>query len=291
MNRIFTIIVICLLLLIGCQKENITGITNFQFEVMATLPSELDEGSGIEITDNTLWSFNDNSGKERLYQFDHEGRLLKELKIDVQKTDWEDIAQDESGNLYLGEFGNNDNDRRDLKIYKLSADNLTATSKVKPATINFSLEDQTQFPPADDQQHFDIEGMFALDNHLYLLTKDRSKPFVGKTKLYQLSNQAGTHTAILLDEFKTDSKKARGAITAADISPSKNKIALLSNRAIWVFTNFSGTAFFNGEVSRFNLPVERQMEGLVFSDDCTLLLINEGKSNQTGELYQVSICN
>ena len=285
-----TLFLAIFVVLIACQKEPTTGITDFQFEAITTLPTEVEEGSGIEITNDTYWSFNDNSGKERLYQFDQAGTLLKVLKIDAQKIDWEDIAQDEVGNLYIGEFGNNDNTRKDLKIYKLSPTYLTATDKVKPAIIQFSLEDQDRFPPAKDQQHFDIEGMFALDNHLYLFTKDRSEPFRGKTKLYQLSNQPGTHTAIFLDEFSTDNPKAKGAITAADISPSKNKIALLSNEVIWIFTNFKDTSFFNGTVYQFNLPVKRQMEGVVFSDDCTLFVINESKSNQAGTLYQVGIC-
>jgi len=291
MNKVFILFtVFCAF--ISCQKESTSGIINFQFESMALLPAGIEEGSGIEIaTDNTLWSFNDNSGKERLYQFDHAGTLLKELKIDVSKIDWEDLAQDETGNFYLGDFGNNDNNRRNLKIYKLTPSDLAAIDKVKPAVIHFTLEDQTQFPPANDQQHFDIEGMFAYGAQLFLVTKDRSKPFEGKTKLYELPNEVGTHTARLLDEFKTDNKKSKGAITAADISPDKTKLAILSNEVIWVFSNFSGTAFFTGTVSRFDLPVQRQMEGLVFSDNCILLLINEEKANQPGELYQVDICN
>lgn len=291
MNKFFILFTI-LGAFTSCQKESASGILNFNFEVMATLPTQIEEGSGIEITlDNTLWAFNDNSGKERLYQFDHAGTLLKELKIDVPRIDWEDITQDEAGNFYLGDFGNNDNDRRDLKIYKLTPSDLVSTDNVKPAVIHFTLEDQTQFPPTNDQQHFDIEGMFAFGNQLFLVTKDRSKPFLGKTKLYQLPNTIGIHTATLLDEFKTDSKKSKGAITSADISPDKTKVALLSNEVVWVFENFSGTAFFSGSVKRFDLPVQRQMEGLVFSDDCLLLLINEKKSNQPGELYQINICN
>jgi hypothetical protein len=32
--------------------------------------------------------------------------------------DWED-TKDKNGNLYVGDFGNNDNERKDLCIYKI----------------------------------------------------------------------------------------------------------------------------------------------------------------------------
>ena len=283
---------LCLLLLGSCSKEaRIPSAINFDFSMLSTLPTEVEEGSGLEITEGTLWSFNDNSGKDRLYQFDPTGKLLKTLTIDVKKEDWEDIAQDDAGNLYLGDFGNNDNDRRNLKIYQITPADLASTTKIQPSTINFRLEDQSLFPPPESQHHFDIEAMFAMGNQLYLLTKDRSKPFVGKTKLYQLSMEPGTQIATLLGEFNTESKKAKGAITGADISPDGTKLALLSNEVIWVFSDFIGTAFFDGTVTRFDLPVEKQMEGIVFQDDCTLFIVNEGKSNQPGDLHQIGICN
>lgn len=285
-----TILCYFLLLFFACTKETPIGITNFDFETITMIPAEIEEGSGLEITDNTYWSFNDNSGKERLYQFDKNGRLVHTLKLDVKKEDWEDITQDESGNFYLGDFGNNDNNRRDLKIYKILQSELQSLAKIKPAIIAFSFEDQSQFPPPDTQQHFDIEAMFALQNKLYLFTKDRSKPFSGKTRLYQLNNEIGTQTATFICEFQTDSKKAKGAITAGDISPDKSKIALLSNEVVWVFHGFTDTDFFNGSNDRFELPIKKQMEGIVFSDDCHLILINERKFNQPGELFRMNIC-
>ncbi len=297
-SNIFMAFSLCLVLLSSCSKETpisipvpVPSVINFDFSMLSTLPMALEEGSGLEITEGTLWSFNDNSGKDRLYQFDLTGKLLKTLNIDAKQEDWEDIAQDDAGNLYLGDFGNNDNKRRNLKIYQITPADLVSTAKVKPNTINFTLEDQSQFPPQESQLHFDIEAMFAMGNQLYLLTKDRSKPFVGKTKLYQLSQESGTQIAALVSEFKTDTKKAKGAITAADISPDGTKLALLSNEVVWVFSDFTGTAFFDGTVARFDLPVEKQMEGIVFQDDCSLFLLNEGKSNQPGDLHQIGICN
>jgi len=290
MQRYF-LLLLCLFCSIGCSKDNPTiqsGV--FELQEITSLPSVLKEASGLEIKDNTYWSFNDNSGKKELYQFDKTGSLVNTFSINAKRQDWEDIAQDKAGNLYLGDFGNNDNDRKDLRIYKIEAADLISNATIEPTIIHFSLEDQSQFPPPKTQRSFDVEALIALNDYLYLFTKDRSKPFLGNTKVYQLSTQVGTHTATLLGLFTTDSKSAKGAITSADNSPNNNKIALLSNQVIWVFSNFTGTNFFDGTIERFDLPIQRQMEGLVFEDDCTLLLINEHTDKQSGQLYRVTIC-
>jgi len=45
-----------------------------------------------------------------------------------------------------------------------------------------------------------------------------------------------------------------------------------------------------GKVERYDLPIERKMEGLVFEDDCTLFLLNE-KADKEAKLYRMKICD
>jgi sugar lactone lactonase YvrE len=46
--------------------------------------------------------------------------------------DWEDITKDKDGNLYVGDFGNNDNERKDLCIYKIDKKSLTTKVPFQP---------------------------------------------------------------------------------------------------------------------------------------------------------------
>lgn len=57
------------------------------------------------------------------------------------------MAEDDIENLYIGNFGDNDNDRKYLGINKVAKENLSQNNNknlVKKITFNF--EDQTAFP-------------------------------------------------------------------------------------------------------------------------------------------------
>ncbi|MFN0175398.1 MAG: hypothetical protein ACKVU0_12165 [Saprospiraceae bacterium] len=284
----------CLLVwLIGCSK---TGplLNPVEQREVAALPVMLTESSGLEMTPGDIyWSHNDRNGKAELYGFDAFGLLKTTLKItNASNNDWEDIATDSVGNIYIGDFGNNDNDRRDLVIYKIATPLNGQTTVVVPAEkIEFNYPEQTEFPPPEKNWHFDTEAMFAFGGWLYLLTKDRSKPFAGKTRLYRLPDASGNYQAEFLAEFFTDKDKAKGQITAADLSPDGSVLAVLSNRRLYLFKDFFGNDYFSGTLEKSDLPLSRQMEGLVFQDNCTVFLTNEAKPGEPGKLYEVKICN
>ena len=290
MTFVLTVILLC----ISCKKDDLLlKVGNFQFTETATLPSVLDESSGLEIAGSTtLWSHNDRNGKAELYRFDTLGLLTQTLEItNAENVDWEDLTQDDDGNLYIGDFGNNDNDRQDLVIYKISNDDLsTANNEVAASKIFFSYPDQTAFPPAESNFQFDVEAMFAKGEYLYLLSRDRSRPFIGNTKLYQIPNTPGEYTATLLATILTDSDKNKGQITAVDLSPDKQTLAMISNTSIWLYQNIIGDNFFGGEVLHLDLPIDLDMEGLVFWDNCTIFLSNEKGSGEPAILYKIELC-
>lgn len=281
--------------LMTCSKPAKISIHNPNLSIvsLAELPSALKESSGLEMTENDIfWSHNDHNNSAELYGLDKNGKLLHTLKFgQVSNVDWEDLAQDEIGNLYIGDVGNNDNDRKDLVIYKLSGIDLNQNNNnISIEEIRFSFDNQTEFPPNKSEYFFDVEALFSKGDFLYLFTKDRSSPFTGKTRLYRLPNTAGTHIAVFLDEFITDDKKGKGQITAADISPDGTMVALLSNEVVWLFREFVADDFFSGNMERLDLPFERQMESIVFKDNCTLYLTNEDKSKEPACLFEMMIC-
>jgi hypothetical protein len=263
-----------------------------EYREVATLPSVLTESSGLEMTAGEIfWSHNDRNGKAEIYGFEATGVLKTTLKItNATNTDWEDIACDEAGNIYIGDFGNNDNERQNLRIYKIAPPpSGQANFEMLAEKIEFSYPEQTEYPPPKQDWHFDTESLFVNGGWIYLLTKDRSKPFAGKTKLYRLLDLAGTQQAEFLAEFFTDKDEKKGQITAADISPDGSTLALLSNQRLYLFKDFVGNYFFSGTLEKSDLPLHRQMEGLVFRDSCTLFLTNEAKPGQPGMLHEIKI--
>jgi hypothetical protein len=81
----------------------------------------IDECSGIVASRRfrgVYWVHNDSGDRARFFGIDLRGKLLAEFAVDgADNVDWEDVAVDDSGQLYIGDFGNNRSKRRDLVIY------------------------------------------------------------------------------------------------------------------------------------------------------------------------------
>ena len=79
------------------------------------------------------------------------------------------------------------------------------------------------------------------------------------------------------------------AVTSADISPDKRKVAILSSDKVWVFTSWKGNHFLSGDVEKIELNHHTQKEGLCFQDENTILMTDEGDKTHTGNLYQLKL--
>lgn len=289
-----TTLAIVLLFVLGCKKQDnvLQQTAAFSFEEIAFLPTELDECSGMELSANNIfWSINDKNGKDKLYGFDQEGVLVHTIKVEnADNEDWEDLAMDEKQNIYIGDFGNNDNDRTDLMIYKCAFGG-TPSNNVLAQPIRFRFPDQSAFPPPDNELNFDAEALFAKGDWLYFLTRDRSIPFFGKTSLYRIPNEPGNYEAEFLSEYITYANETQGQVTSADISPDGTTLAILTRERIYFFKNIMDEDFFSGELERNDLPIQRQMESIVFADDCTLYLTNEKNQGEPAALFKMTICD
>ncbi|TSA51155.1 MAG: T9SS C-terminal target domain-containing protein [Sphingobacteriales bacterium] len=256
--------------------------------VKANLPSVVDESSGLEIINrNNIWSHNDSGNSPKLYNFDSTGALIRILTIsNASNVDWEDLAQDSVGNFYIGDFGNNNNDRNDQVIYKIQNPTLIAGNSVTAQTISFSFPDQNAFPPADANLNFDMEAFFWFHHSLYLFSKNRTVPYNGYTKLYRLPETPGSHTAVLVDSLYLGSgPEYITSATGADISPDEKSVALLSGQHIYLFTQFSNDDFFGGTIHQLNFSTLTQKEGIVFISNDEVYLSDELNSGIGQKLY------
>lgn len=280
MNKL---IISLLILSAGCHNKNI--------KFLAELPKALDEASGAETTVNSdyIWMLNDSGNSPKLYGVSAKGNIKEEIKIDAKNHDWEDLTSDEEGNLYIGDFGNNDSKRKNLAILKVKKSALNDKGKVDIDRISFSYPNQEKFPPKNKNLYFDCEAFFYHNNNFYLFTKSRVKNDFGKTSLYKVPAEKGKHVAEFLGTFNTCSDMDCW-ITSADISNDGKSIVLLSPKSVWVFTDFKGDDFFNGTSKEIPLDGRvSQKESICFKDNNTLYITDEKAHGSDGNLYEFSL--
>lgn len=272
MKNLIVIILFCLL----------TSCSNYgQLTYITKLPKKLEENSGIAFQkDTTLWVILDKGNPDKLYLTDFDGNLLNQLKVTNGKNeDWEDITQDKKGNLYIADTGNNHGKRKELVIYKV-APKTVKEDKVEAEKIRFT------YP---NHQTHDSEAMFYRNNHLYIITKDRGRPFTGEAMIYKIPAQSGSHTATLAGKFTPCSQQGLCEVTAADISPDGRTVAVLGYGKLWLFTNFNSDDFTQGNMKTIELGATTQLEALCFMDEGTLLLSDEERGKTGRNLYSFSL--
>jgi len=259
-------------------------------DIIADLPKTLNEVSGTETTPSTdwVWMLNDGGNKAKLYAVNNKGNIKKELKINAKNNDWEDLTSDQNGNLYIGDFGNNFNKRKNLAILKVSVDSLNNKGEINIERILFKYPNQTKFPAKKKSMHFDCESFFHFNDSLYLFTKSRVKNDFGKTNLYKIPAIPGNHVAEFISSFNSCNDLGCW-ITSADISTDGKSVAILSPKSVFVFTNFTNDAFFNGIVKQYDFSFESQKEGVCFKDNQTLLITDEKAHGEGGNLYEFKL--
>lgn len=265
-----------------------------KLKTLAHLPEHLQEISGIEILKGSplIWAVNDSGNSSVVYGFNTKGEIEKEVEIEnVHNIDWEDLAIDHKGTLYIGDFGNNESDREDLAIY-IVKDFLKQGEKAKAEKIEFSFEDQAHFPAKKDNRNFGSEAFIYKNDSLYIFTKNRSKHPDGTVKLYQLPAKPGNYKAKKIASYRTCNSGSHECwITAASISKDQKSIVLLSEKYIWRFTEFSGNNFFDGKIKQYEIPGNpTQKESICFKNSHTVYIADEQESKKTGRnLYEFSL--
>ena len=204
------------------------------------LPKDLKEISGwVFANDSTLIAHNDGGNDPKIFVLNLDGSIRHKVSVtNAENTDWEDIALDQKGNLYLGDFGNNNNTRTNLKILKVTAKKVLDNQDVEAKFIEFSYPEQKDFPPKLAEKYFDCEAMSFYNDSLYLFTKCRAEPFDGKCFVYTLPTKPGTYKAKKRYYMVLGKRDwFRDAATSADIQNDKLYILTYNRVIIHSFEN------------------------------------------------------
>lgn len=249
------------------------------------LNAELSENSGLIFYDNLLWTINDSGGKNKIYAFDFSGKIKKEIEIEGAKNiDWEEIAQDKK-HIYIGDFGNNNNTRKNLRIYQIKKKDINnkAKQKVEKSDIEFNYGDQKDFDFQFQNGAYDCEAMVEFNDFLYIFTKNWSKR---TTTVYKIEDKKGHYKSHPLD-----SMNVTGLITGADISPDKSKLALIGYKnfkpILWLFSGITPENIF-GKTKTFiemDSILNAQTEGICFINNDSLLISCEQNAAYNSQVF------
>ena len=262
-------------------------------EILVELPTNITESSACEVVKGSdlVWTIEDQKNDNILFGLNKKGELVKSITIsNVENNDWEDLTSDPDGNIYIGDFGNNDNDRQNLAIYKVNGTDLNKDQTEASAIIEFYFPEQTEFPPKKKDLIYDVESFFYYQNKFYLFTKNRSSKFDGTTTLYSVDNVPGERLAAKkISSFVTCDNFNDCAITSAAISSDSKKVAILTSDKVWVFTDFIGDDFFSGKNTKIELGHNSQKEGLCFETPNSLLITDEASKKGGAYLYRLKL--
>ncbi len=275
------IVLLSFSLLYACSLKS--QETNFK-EVF-TLDKKHTEVSGMIFHAPTqkLWMLQDKGNPSELYVYSADGTFENTVTVNNQEnTDWEDLSQDKNGNIYIGNFGNNDNKRKDLRILKVDAATIQFNSVNVSQETTFYYEDQTEFPPKKSNLLYDCEAFVATNEAFYLFTKNRSKGFDGTFYVYKVPNKNGSFKAEKIATLKTCDQYKSCAITGAALNKNGNEIALLTHDKVLLIPFVNDDSFKQENITTKELGHNSQKEAITFKSDNQLFMADESEKGKKG---------
>lgn len=238
---------------------------------LGQLPMAVNESSGLVFRgvdrhtgQRMFWTHNDSGGKPTLYGVSEQGVLVDSLPLpSLTNVDWEDLAQQDSTALFIGDIGNNANSRQELRIYRVDLKN--------PLTVNetrFRYAGLTGPTGVYSPHNADSEALIYYNDHLYTVSKNRS-PTNRFAKLYRIPARSGAFTATAIDSIYI-----RSMVTGGAISPDRKTIALVTYGKMFLFGISGDTLTFSKPLSCIRVP-RGQTEALCFVSATDLVMSNE----------------
>jgi hypothetical protein len=221
--------VVCLTLLAGSALAEDEPAAEPKFRAGHIEAPSIAECSGLVESrrhPGVFWCLNDSDNPPEIFALTREGKLLATFTVDARNVDWEDIAIDDDGHLYISETGNNNFKRRPAVVYQIDepdpAPAPAAGEHVKPLPVKKTW--RREFPaPAD------CESLFIYAGKGYLIDKRRdAKP--ATLYSFDLSGGPGPEK---LEAVAT--LPIRMPVTGADITPDGKWLTILTVTGPYLF--------------------------------------------------------
>ncbi|MEO7538591.1 MAG: hypothetical protein ABIV21_01055 [Pyrinomonadaceae bacterium] len=238
---------------------------------------EVEESSGLAASlcqPDVLWTHNDAGDGPYLYAISTEGKHLGTWKVrDADNDDWEDIDEfkDAAGKCYIfiGDIGNNKEDRNELTIYSvaepvISAGGASSNSKQPLETVP---AESFKFKYPDKPNNAETMMVHPTTRDIYVLTK-REK---GASGIYKLKPAFGsTVVAEKVGELSVPSFPV-GLLTGGAISPNGRRVVLCDYQSGYELVLPDGESNFDSiwrqQLTVVNLGKRRQGEAITYGAD------------------------
>ena len=198
-------------------------------------------GSGIVASKKypgVLWAIRDRGGQDRpgrpqnaLYAYKVTGgrvgkiggAAFKAVPMPVQARDWEDIARDDDGNLWIGDIGNNECDRDDTALLKVREPDPAAGGTAKLlATYRYKFPD----PPSGCAGR-NAEAMFLVDDVPYLIDKAEQSTVYRFPRLDPDATVTLEKVGVLAGDVAN--------LSGADLSADRTRLAVDTHTALYIY--------------------------------------------------------
>lgn len=278
----YVIVVVFFLLVYSAKAQTIT------VDSIASLESKITESSGLLYINGKLFTHTDSGNEPAIYELDaYTGKVIRTTRLkNTKNKDWEDITKDEEY-IYVGDFGNNQGARTDLKIQKFKIIDLLNSSldTITADTISFHYSDQVDFTPSNFTTNFDAEAFVSMGDSLYIFTKNWGD---FKTNIYSCPKEKGNYTL-----NKIGSANTLGMVTGATRNEELNLVVLCGYSFTGAFlvklSNVNPNPFQNMQAERFTISPAGsiQVEGICYAENNKYFLSSEASQGAPALLHKI----
>ena len=244
----------------GCSAERRKTADEFQpktvapgvLQVGVIQHPAIQESSGVigcRFDTNIFWTHNDGR-RPVLYAITRSGKSVSEFPIVAFVHDWEDIANDNEGHLYVGDIGNNEAKRTQIAVHQIDEPHPRDSGKRILVNKTWLL----LFP----KKPFDCESLFIWKGRGYVISKVFKDQFA-EIYSFPLVEQKESLVLEFVARLPIDSP-----VTAADISADGKRLAVMSKTGAWAF-NIKGDVARAAEVKPHHTKFRHEhIEGCCF---------------------------
>lgn len=207
-----------------------------------------------------FWTVNDSGNAPVLYAITREGKLIAEFPVDAENVDWEDLAIDDGGRLYVADVGNNEGKRTEVRVLRIDEPDTRGnaaggTDRKRAALLPVAETWRLTYPA----KPFDCESLVVVGDKGYVISKRRD---AGPAELYRFELAPAVEPVLL---ERVGALPIRAPVTAADLSPDGKRLAVLTVFGPWTF-DIDGDirSATTGAPARYSRYVHPTMEAACF---------------------------
>ena len=235
---------------------------------------EVPESSGVVASRKhagVFWTINDSGNGPTLFAFTRDGKLVGEFPVNVRNNDWEAVAVDDEGHLYVGDIGNNDRNRDRVLVYRVDEpDPMVKRPKSSPP-LRASGMWRLKFP----DKPFDAESLFVHKGRGYVISKLLNVKHAG---LYSFDLAPQRDAEALKHEADLP---IRSPVTDAALSPDGDRMAVMTVTGPYLFSGLKGDVAAAAKVTPTKVNYfdagDLNMEGVCFVEGGLLATTEEGQ--------------